>query len=614
MTKRKQPGFANWVEKTIHLPVGTSAEPGRITLPIYLREIADAFTKVGVEKITIQKSARIGYSTLLNALIAWHMSEDPCAILAVLPAEADARNAALSLEETFAASPDLQGKLPDPSMGRATRNTILVRRSGTVPGASLRLVGANAPRNLRAISAKLVVIDEADALMDSEGDVVELASARTLTWKDRRIILGGTPLEAATSRVTRSYGESDCRVYECRCPSCNEYAELQWPQFQWDPGAPDTVQWVCPACGVCHPEAAKKRMVKNGRWRALRPEAGPKHRGYRLSALISSLPHATWSKLAKEWESAAGDVERTKTFYNLLLGLPYEPEGDSIDGNALQARAENFSLDAIPGSVCLLVGGVDCADDRLEIVVCGFDKPATTIFVLHHEVIHGSINDALTWQQLHSFLKITWPHPRGGIRIRACCVDAGDGGHMKNVLDFCTPRAASMIMAIKGLPGFSRIPLDHSKSLQRGGGRLWLVASDVMKNKFFERSARGNSVRFSKTLSEEFFEQLGSERKVAKRVNGRPVIRFERVKGMRAEALDALCYAWAARYRFKSEATLVGEPITEASNPAAVAQNMPPDIMPEPPSPAAAPARNQVDAGQQWVDIPPGSWWDRRRY
>jgi hypothetical protein len=47
---------------------------------------------------------------------------------------------------------------------RSDRNTILYRR-GT-GGAPLRCVGANAPRNLRAIAAQVVLIDEADALQD----------------------------------------------------------------------------------------------------------------------------------------------------------------------------------------------------------------------------------------------------------------------------------------------------------------------------------------------------------------------------------------------------------------------------------------------------------------
>jgi len=54
--------FVSWIERTVHLPLGTSAEPGQIKLPIYLREIAESFVAPDVEKITEQKSARVGFS------------------------------------------------------------------------------------------------------------------------------------------------------------------------------------------------------------------------------------------------------------------------------------------------------------------------------------------------------------------------------------------------------------------------------------------------------------------------------------------------------------------------------------------------------------------------
>ena len=55
-------------------------------------------------------------------------------------------------------------------------------------------------------------------------------------------------------------------------------------------------------------------------------------------------------------------------------------------------------------------------------------------------------------------------------------------------------------------------------------------------------------------LSETFYEQLCSERVIIRQVGGKPTKRFERIKGMDAEALDSLTYAIAA----KSALTLTG--------------------------------------------------------
>jgi phage terminase large subunit GpA-like protein len=265
--------FPAWIESTVRLPLGLAAVPGKITLAPYWREVANAMVDPAVEKITIVKSAQVGFSTLLSSLIGWHLTEKPAPILVVLPAELDARNAIVALEDIFHCSPALEHKLPTPSTaGRDSRNTLLYRRGTN--GASLRLVGANAPRNLRAIVAKIVLIDEADALQDTEGDVITLAESRSLSFADKKTIIGGTPLSAETSRVAKSYGESDQCVWTVACPSCKTFSELSWQHFHWPEGQPERIRWRCPECGDDIAEKHKREMSRAGRWRVLRPEAG----------------------------------------------------------------------------------------------------------------------------------------------------------------------------------------------------------------------------------------------------------------------------------------------------------------------------------------------------
>jgi phage terminase large subunit GpA-like protein len=154
----EKPSFCDWIEAKVCLPLGLSAVPGPVRLPAYMRQICESFVEPGLERITIQKSARVGFSTALAALVAWHLKEAPAACLFVAPTEADARIFATAmLEEVFAASPELAGYLPNPSLGRSDRNTILSRKGQN--GASIRLVGSTAPRNLRSIAAKIIIID-----------------------------------------------------------------------------------------------------------------------------------------------------------------------------------------------------------------------------------------------------------------------------------------------------------------------------------------------------------------------------------------------------------------------------------------------------------------------
>jgi phage terminase large subunit GpA-like protein len=123
-------------------------------------------------------------------------------------------------------------------------------------------------------------------------------------------------------------------------------------------------------------------------------------------------------------------------------------------------------------------------------------------------------------------------------------VDCGDGGHFDAVIAFCQARISRRILAGKGTAGFARPAIQLSKSRR---GRLFIVGVDVLKTQIINRLARGRTIRFSHTLDATYFEQLASERRIVRMSRGRPVARFERKLGARAEALDALTYALAAK-------------------------------------------------------------------
>jgi phage terminase large subunit GpA-like protein len=65
------------MEEYIRLPAGESAVPGPIRLYGYQRGIADAIGDPLIERVTVIKSARIGYTTLLVGALANYVHNDP---------------------------------------------------------------------------------------------------------------------------------------------------------------------------------------------------------------------------------------------------------------------------------------------------------------------------------------------------------------------------------------------------------------------------------------------------------------------------------------------------------------------------------------------------------
>lgn len=535
-------GLADWIERNIVLP-DTGAEPGPMRLWPWQREITDALDDPSIERVSLLKSARVGFSSLLTAAIGYHVAERPAAILYLLPTESDCRGFVVDdLEPMFDASPVLRGRLGGPSIARASRNTITHR---LFKGGSLKVVAGKAPRNLRRHTAKILIVDEADAIEQSaEGDPIGLAERRTMTFADRKIVVGGTPIDEATSHVTRCYRESDQRVFELPCPECGCFTEILWRHIEWEPDRPQTARFRCPHCEALIDEARKPEMLARARWRATAPHVVG-HAGFKINSLVSRLPTTTWAKLAAEFLRVKDDPARLKVFVNTLLGEPWrDDDGDGADEGALAARAEPFDLERVPPDVLALTAGVDVQEERLECAIIGHTSNGAAL-VLDHRAIWGAVDDDATWRELDAHLKARVQHPHGGaLRIDAAVIDAGSGGHFDRVMSFCAARASRRVLAGKGAAGFSRPAIAPSKTAR---GRLWIVGVDSLKTQIFARLARGGSIRFSDGLPRVYFEQLCSERRIVRMTRGRPVARFERVPGRRAEALDALVYALAAR-------------------------------------------------------------------
>ena len=534
--------LSEWIEGHLHLPEDVSSMPGRVRLWPYQHGIADAIGNPEVERVTVVKPVRVGFTSLLTGALASFVANDPSPVLVLLPTAADCRDYMVSdIEPIFAATPTVTSLLAA-DMGDEDRNTLLSRR---FPGGTLKIVAAKAPRNLRRHNVRILMIDEADAMeTGAEGSPIKLAERRTLSFSNRKIILGSTPILEETSHVLRAYADSDQRVFEVPCASCGAFHEINWQHIEWEEGRPETAAYRCPSCQDLIEERYKPGMVEQGRWRAMRPEVKG-HAGFRLNALVSGLSNASWGKLAAEFVVAKDDPAQLQTFVNTLLAQGWRETTDDLDETALQSRCEPFDLNRIPPEVLALTAGVDVQDDRLEITVAGWGREQDML-ILGHQIIWGSPDDDGTWRQLEDLLQQRFKHPHGGsLKIDAAAVDSGDGDWTDRVYGYCFPRLARRVMAIKGVHG-SRPVLQMSQGKVKGG-RLFLVGVDGVKTLLMSRLARGQSIRFSESLEPVWFEQLASERKVLRYSRGQPVRRFERKPGARAEALDCVVYAYAAR-------------------------------------------------------------------
>ena len=533
--------LSDWIEQEIKLPSAVSSLPGPIRLYPFQRGMADAMSDPKVERVTVVKSARIGYTTLLVGVLGNYVVNEPAPILFVLPTEDDAHKFVVgNVEPTFSDTPALAAALV--REGRESRNRMLSRH---FPGGSLNVVAAKAPRNLRGHNTRILIMDEVDGMeMTREGPPTDIAERRTMSFPDRKIIMGSTPIFSETSLVLASYERSDKRIFEVPCRECGSFHEIAWKDIQWPEGEPEKACWCCPSCGSIIEERWKYRMVAAGRWRATAPNVRG-HAGFKVNALVSPMPNASWGKLAAEFLSAKDDPQRLQTFINLVLGEGWRENGEEIDEASLAAKAIRFDLELLPEAVLAVTVGVDVQDDRLEMTFVGWDKTGHA-YILGHHIIWGLATDDTTWRELDDVLRWTFPHPYGGrLRIEAMAIDSSDGDTMEIVYAFAFPRAQRRVFAIKGVGG-NRPFIERSKQKVKGGW-LWIVGVDGIKTHLMSRLTRGDTIKFSDKLEPSWYEQLTAERVVVRYSRGQPCRSFERIKGRRAEALDCTVYAFAVR-------------------------------------------------------------------
>ena len=550
--------LSEWVEQNVVLWDGPNA--GEKFRPwAYQREMLDAMADPSIERVSIIKPARIGYTKGLIAALAAKSATAPCPMILLVPTDDDARGFAVDeVDPAFRASPALRSLI---RQGRLDgRNTLTMR--SLLGGGSIKILAARSPRNLRRHDAKVLFQDEIDAMeVTAEGDPLALAEKRTLAHADRKIISGSTPTVEGVSNIERLYDQSDQRIFEVPCPECGDATEILWAHIVWPQGEPVKAAFACPHCGSVVEERHKAAMVAKGQWKITRPEVRG-HAGFRINALVSLFANASWAKLAAEYLQAKKDGPAAlQVFVNTVLGRTWRTSAEQVTPSALMERVEPFGCfrdpPIIPAEVLATTCGVDCQGDRLEATIVGWPREGAP-FVLGHHVVYGSPLLDTTWEELDAFLETKWRHPTGWLLgIDGTAIDSGGiPGLTPKVYAFCAARVARRIFAIKGGHAGQTLRWKPAKQA-KGGAPLFLVATDALKSEIMQRlgqpsiedgESNPQSLRLSDSLTDTWFDQATGERRFIRYPGNNTVVEWKKVKpGQAVEALDCLVYAFAVK-------------------------------------------------------------------
>ncbi len=548
-TKKERQDLGSWAEDNMILNQQTSALVGKWRSFEYQKEILSAATDPNIEKVTIMKSARIGYTKILCIYLAYIIDQDPSSVLIVQPTLEDAEN--FSKDEIVPMLSDvscLKNKVHE-QRSRNTNSTILKKQ---FIGGALNLIGANSPRGFRAKSCKRVMFDEIDGYpvtgAGNEGDQIKLGEKRALTFADRKFFYGSTPTYDKISRIKKQYDLSDKRKHYIPCPSCSEYQTLEFPYLKWN--SEITEAWFnCKYCGEKIQEKHKLSILEKGEWRKTKPDVKG-HAGFHVWVAYS--PIISWREIAKEFMETKNNPELLKTFVNTVLGETWEDKRDAPDWQKLFDRKEEYERGTIPDRQTILTCGVDVQKNRIEaeIVAWGMGMESWSIDYL---VFPGSPLQPEVWQKL----KLALLKPYDDKKIRFTCIDSGYA--TQHVRLFVRQFSASIMACILakerwpsmvGNPRIADIRVPNKKTIRRAL-EWYPVSNHNLKSEFYEWLKTGKPgpcyCHFPQ-YDNEYFKQLTSHYiKVVQKKTGFASIEWNKTQE-RDEALSCRLYARAAAY------------------------------------------------------------------
>jgi len=546
--------LSEWADKHARLSPESSADIGRWKSYPYQKGIMDALIDPAIEIVTWMKSARVGYTKLLNWDTAFHIAQEPCSQLIVQPTVDDA--AGYSKDEIapmLRDMPILEGLVMEPK-SRDSGNTVLKK---SYPGGILHLVGANSARGFRRITVKRVKFDETDgypATAGNEGDQIKLGTMRSETYWDRKIILGSTPTIKGISRIEKSFESSDKRFRFLPCPYCGEFQVLKFRQIKWPKNDPEKAQYQCEFCKRLIPHSMKRKMDEAGEWRSTKPFKG--HAGFHIWAGYSYSPNSTWAHIAIEFMKVKKDREQLKTFTNTVLGETWEEDGDQPEWHKLSARAEPYKILNVPMGGMLLCAGVDTQDNRLEVLIKAYG-PGAENWTIYQSALWGDPDQPAVWKQLDELLNRPYLH-ESGVDLHIVSMGVDTGGHKtQSVYNYCRHRSPR-VFALKGMstPGKSIVGLPTKQDVDFAGQKilngveLYPIGTDIAKGTIYNRlkltEAGPGYAHFPIGLSDEFYQQLTAEKLTTSySKEGFPVKKWVKTRE-RNDVLDCDVYCFAA--------------------------------------------------------------------
>ena len=532
--------LVEWADTYRFLP-DNSAESGRWSTDRVeaARQIYLSISNSDVQEVTIMSCIQFMKTEAMLNTAMFYMHQEPSPIMYVAPKKETAEAWSKErLVKSVNATPVIKDIFTNNRRGEG--NTITQKQ---FKGGQISIVSARNPTDLAMRACRIMLFDECDKYpvnvgsgeggSGGEGDPITVAWGRATTYGKRaKKITACSPTVEGKSRIEQEYKNSNMSVFYQPCKHCGHEKVLTWvdvliPRNDDKSFNHQEAKICCSECGTLWNESDRMWSIRNGFWKATKPEI-TWHHGYKVSSLAS--PFTPVTVLAKEFSDAQNNPEKLKAFYNTRMAETWREVGEQPEWERLYERRENYPESVIPDGGLLITCGIDVQKGYMlyEIVAWGRKKESWSI---ENGMIDGDITDHETKTRLSDFLDRTFLNSKGiEIPLMKTCIDSG---YLTNeVYAFCREHGSHTVIPVKGddnlktvLGTPSMVDVTVSGKRFSRGMQLWRVGSSVIKEQVYRwlnarkptdeelLKGRGFPSGYSHfpMYDEEFFKQMTAE-------------------------------------------------------------------------------------------------------
>lgn len=472
----------------------------------------DRFTDPLIEKIVLCFGAQLGKTETELNMIGYALDQTSFPTMMVYPTDTIAK---------FASDKRVQPMIKSVKSisDKFDENSKLLELDFN-NGNYMVLVGANSPSGLSSRSVKYLFFDEIDkypAFAGKEADPIKLATERTKTFVDKKIVMVSTPTVESGNIWQAFMSANERRQYYVPCPHCGvsqtlKFKQIKWPEEHNDNAdmIRDTAYYECEHCGERIYDKHKMEMLRSGEWRAVnKSQSKVRSVSYHLSSIYS--PWVTFGDVAYEFKNSKGTPATLMNFINSWLAEPWKSSKTKSTQN-LEFTQSNYPCGVVPDKAVLLIASVDVQLDHFWWEVRAY-APGVKSYLIDY----GQVS---TWEDLEEIIiNREYPSEYGEPRqVMKAGIDSGF--RTDEVYQFCS-RFPEVCIPVKGSSNHSTMAAPYTMtSLEKGvvgGLKLYVLNTDYWKDFIFARMIRpadeDGTIHLYKECPQEYSDHLRSEEK-----------------------------------------------------------------------------------------------------